>query len=387
MGCTTTRFELKMHADGGGLVRNLTCWEDGGGGAIANFDQAELERIAEVYGVPTPENAAQRHKFPGTFRRQTPQDIGGRGTLDCSRIRRRSLGETWVYMERFRGNDDSDGQIDEFRSSLDRGTDILIAWFESELSSHPAFPRLRTFLDKEFRRDARNLALTMLLFSEEQDGTGREASIARLLQYLMERDYVSVESLVEISRVMRQDDEAGALRLVRRFVARKMSLENEAAADKALAFLSDVKTAEKSFNRYAKATPWYREALGKWQAEHPDEPADNAPSPQDLAMSSCGLNLKFGKGGASLDIELITGVEPFSTNGNWREETGAVVWDMKIGGGTGVAGVRLRLLESTQRDGTDLSVRPGRIRERGTRRILPLVSRAQAAGTERVLPS
>jgi hypothetical protein len=38
-------------------------------------------------------------------------------------------------------------------------TDLLLGWFESELSADPRFGKLREFVDGQFRRDLKNASL------------------------------------------------------------------------------------------------------------------------------------------------------------------------------------------------------------------------------------
>ncbi len=52
--------------------------------------------------------------FAGTFRKQTPADVGGAGRYSYFP---NEMGNAWVYIERFRGDDDLENRLNQRRAA------------------------------------------------------------------------------------------------------------------------------------------------------------------------------------------------------------------------------------------------------------------------------
>ena len=62
-----------------------------------------------------------------------------------------SLGTGWIYVERFRGNDNLLSRINQATQAADQLVDLLVSWSRVELGKHPKYANLRRFL--HFYRD------------------------------------------------------------------------------------------------------------------------------------------------------------------------------------------------------------------------------------------
>ena len=105
--------------------------------------QAELDRLAVLYGMPTVPAAARRFTFVREFPERTPDDVGGAGYCRCWPS---SLGSLGVYVERFRGSDDQAAEVEKRLQAADRLVALLRDWLETRLGRAADWDRLRAFL-------------------------------------------------------------------------------------------------------------------------------------------------------------------------------------------------------------------------------------------------
>lgn len=143
----------------GQLERKLTVFEqrmDGEKWVDVAVEDGELARIAAQYGVDVPKSGGPRHSFSQKFAGRLPDDVGGYGTYTRWST---SLGTATAYVERVRGDDDIAGDLDQRRAAVQRLVALLIGGLEKELAGTPEWPKLRGFLDGEFRRDLVNLSV------------------------------------------------------------------------------------------------------------------------------------------------------------------------------------------------------------------------------------
>lgn len=158
-GCQVRKYELEMTPREGQLERKLTVFEqrkDGAKWVDVAVEDGELARIAAQYGVDVPKSGGPRHSFSQKFAGRLPDDVGGYGTYTRWST---SLGTATAYVERVRGDDDIAGDLDQRRAAVQRLVALLIGGLEKELAGTPEWPKLRGFLDGEFRRDLVNLSI------------------------------------------------------------------------------------------------------------------------------------------------------------------------------------------------------------------------------------
>ncbi len=133
--CEEDEYRIEMRPSGEGLERKLTVArhntqspED----VYTDVPQGTLDALAELYPERFETDNPKTHGFVGTFKEQMPKDVGGAGTYKCLQT---PLGSTFLYVERFRGNDRPGETLEETFRSADRLTDMLIGWLKSEFGS------------------------------------------------------------------------------------------------------------------------------------------------------------------------------------------------------------------------------------------------------------
>jgi len=333
-GCPRNRYVLEIKPDPDGLVRTLTCWrEDGqdtnGVPIIVEFTQEELSTINRLYPKLDSLTRSLKHKFTGKFLGETPDDVGGRGAY---RVFPSRLGAAFVYVERFRGNDDVDATLEI--KAVNQLVDILIRWSQVELGDHPNYARLQRFLDTKLRDDFRNAsryAWTARVLSPTQPGAEKEFGV-RYGQYLAERGYLSMQDLPVLWTAAEAKDTKPILRWLQNLVARQLGVPLEAASSKDLAFLADEDSVKKSFGNFLSNTPEYAARLKRWEEERKTKPGAPKPEPLELPgeLLTQALGLDAGNPADKLTVELTLPVPPTETNGRWDEKRNVITWDADL---------------------------------------------------------
>lgn len=328
-GCTGyNRYEIELVPTRGGIERTLTCWRLPDRNDGPAFPATELVRIAALYPERLTPVDARRHRFRGVFEQEMPADVGGAGTY--TRLET-SLGYAAAYVERFRGDLDLDAALYDRRRNTDRAADLIVGWFEQQLSGSPHWPQVQRFLHQEFRQDLRNLSMYLWLGEQQPQlvEPARKELPFRAALYLKERGYFEVDDLLILTRPDRQEP-VHTLAWIKSVLARKCSLSNE-VVQKELAFLNDPATLRRSWNDYLRNTPEYQRLLKHWQAASP-EPNATPPEPAqvfDELLLEPAISLWLTHPD-ELHVSLATGVPPLHTNGQWEPNQQRVVWSLNL---------------------------------------------------------
>jgi len=75
------------------------------------------------------------------FSGRSPTAPGGRGRGRLLHALHLAVGSASCYVERFRGNDDLEGDLARRRRGADELAGLLLGWLTSELSQDPSFRR------------------------------------------------------------------------------------------------------------------------------------------------------------------------------------------------------------------------------------------------------
>jgi hypothetical protein len=288
-----------------------------------------LARISKLYSKRESPAGAAKQVFSGRFTGKTPEDMGGAGSYTRFNS---PLGSTSSYVERFRGSDDLESGLAarpksqvEFRDSkqcqaADRFADLVARWLAAELGRDPNFPRLKKFLDGEFRRDLRNIAAyawtreTIAALGVETEPNGE--FLVRAGQYLIERGYFSPKQVAAMAQSGLLYDATPLLPHVQRFLAWKMGIPDDHPIPASLDFLGSDARLYASLEKHG-------------GGEHG---ADSML--EDLfALSGIEGTIGFNICGSehdSLDLKLLSGKKPFHTNGKWDEKAAAVIWSKTL---------------------------------------------------------
>ncbi len=134
------------------------------------------------------------------------------------------------------------------------------------MGQDPALPRLREFLDKDLRADLKGLLLLGWAHHVASAGdVGDEELIARAVQYLVERGYLTMTDVPAVARIEVANDSGPFLALAQRLLARKMGVGDRQPIPTSLAFLSDPNRAGKSFAAYVAKTEIFQKRLEAWK--------------------------------------------------------------------------------------------------------------------------
>ncbi|MBC8871049.1 MAG: hypothetical protein H8E44_16615 [Planctomycetes bacterium] len=341
-GCAYDEFLVEITPKGDSFERKLTCWHVGGATVaeeqpetqIAPLSRDKLDRLEQIYGDGRPTDGGRKHVFIGIFQEHTPADVGGSGTYTRYTS---PLGNTVIYAERFRGDDDLAAELARRGAAADQLVDLLIGWFRSEIGETADFARLRDILDRDLRRDLKNVAI----YVWTNDAVGRpkeigEAEFAvRVWQYLRERGYVTAEGLPRLVRAISGAEEHPDLLLsiIRRGLARKMGVPEDEAVPECLAFLANADRVKTSFEAYVRSTDLYKRKLNHWEQDKSRAPDAKPPEPMDV-VGGLVLGQLFPihpfASPDRLEVRLACGTKPFRTNGKWDARVGVVTWEHEL---------------------------------------------------------
>lgn len=359
VGCEHRRYELDQQVEDGKLHRKLTAYVDRSGQGApdpAPLSPEELAEIAKAYGVRTPDGGGPKHTFEGRFPSELPSDVGGRGEF----VEWNSeFGAARIYVERFRGDDDLVRSLALRRDTLDRLVDLLTAWCDKTWADQAERAALHEFLDKELRHDLLNLVFYVKVAeltpgaddvrpdSEQLDLHRPEFEpLVRAGQYLLERDYLTLENLPAWSRAFQStpppDARRDFLQLLQNVVRKKIGLPADQPLPPSLALLGDPARLSKSLNDFLRDTDEYRAKLAAWEQMplegRPELPPEAIEVLAELAAASFGFDTLFERVD-TIHSTLSVDHRPLATNGNWDESQRRIVWTKRIPNGKQAAGL------------------------------------------------
>jgi len=380
IGCDHNEYEIVITPKGGRMVRKLTVARldtvSGDKGKERKeykaFGREELAAIAAIYRAPVPGRKQDRYVFEATFEGGTPQDVGGAGSY--TRLAT-PMGSVHYYCERFRGSDDQAAGLQQSFQAIDRLLDILVGWLKSELGKEKDFDKLHTLLDRDLRKDLKNLSLTLWIgmsvprIVNPDDKKAKEAieevCQARVVQYMIERNYFQPSDVPGLFRTLaeavalkqaprRAEDkpkEADAQatstltakqqealrRVLKQLLSVKAGVRNEKLISKIASLLADDETALGSLLAYYAKTDHFARIKDEWKKEKPPkakEKGQEEPDPaevlSDLAQDCApGEILSFGTDD-KVTVRLNLPAGAFATNGSWDPKARQLTWAGRV---------------------------------------------------------
>ncbi|MBN1851938.1 MAG: hypothetical protein JW829_04410 [Pirellulales bacterium] len=180
-----------------------------------------LANIEKHYGGRQSPADAEKTVFQGNFTDTIPNDLNGAGTFVHYAS---ALGDTYSYVERFQGSDEIQKLLTKRQKAVSKLVDILLDWFDYELSKEPNYPQLHNFINHRFRQDMINLGL--LLWTAEAIGYDlkdvQAEMCARIWQYLREHEYLSTTDILALIRSFTTQDSLPVLKHLQRLAARRL---------------------------------------------------------------------------------------------------------------------------------------------------------------------
>lgn len=332
---------------------------------------SERDTIAAIYKVDP--NIAQPWKR--TFSGRTPNDVGGAGEVGFYQS---DMGGAWIYIERFRGDADPAGTLQERLKSARTLASIVAGWARARLGGRKGFDKLGDYLDGDFPKDLQNLSLLTWTFGavrEMSTGQARSPSTqpmerptkveelvatlgmssgqidvaAMMAQYLIERRYIAIEDAPAAMRALSasstDDQNAAIKRLWRSFLTQKLNLSDTDLINHLASMFDRSEEVGQSFMKYVEDHEAYREHVRR--PADPNHSADRAASnPIDGDATPSGfVNLLIAKSFTppglnvlvlvmkdELRLALALPEAPVFTNGLWDANEGKVSWNTRIDG-------------------------------------------------------
>jgi hypothetical protein len=340
-GCPHNQYVLELKPQGDRLDRTLVfyCEDDvntnTGAPNYQPFGARKLAAITSLYSAQGLTTDGERHVAHGQFTNEMPNDVGGAGAYMNLTT---SLGEAGFYVERFRGNDDLAGTIEQRLKVAEGVADLVVGWAQAELGQAKGYEKLRQFLEVDLRRDLMNLGTYWCeaQFAAIYTTNGYELFAVRFGQYLAERGYFKVADIPGLFRDISAEDSQALLSRIQRLVARKMGVLDTEPVPASLAFLGNSTTLDESLNKYLAGTDSYRAKLKKWEEEKKLKPAAAKPEPYQVMRDRLGDLVEFDLFGHSdhLTVHLSLPAAPVHSNGRWDPALKRVSWETEIEDGT-----------------------------------------------------
>jgi hypothetical protein len=356
-GCPHDEYTVDLQPRGNSIVRTLTFFcadgtDSNGAPNYAQFNTNALKAITALYpaGAVTESSNHWNWTARGTFAGRLPSDIGGAGSYSNFTT---SLGSASLYAERFRGNDDIATSTEARLRAANAMTDHILAWSKAELGNQSHYDDLRRFLDTDFRRDMKNLALYWWLgnIADDERPDGNMEYIARVGQYLVEHHYLQLRDLPVLERGFEENDSDRVCRLIQRLVARKLGIPDSSPLPVALKFLDNSDAMQASWEKYLSTTPEYRHLLFEWHKQRAfatwlnpgyvahntaaifnhsltNAPGPPRPEPTEV-LKKTGDDLTQFDYLSEADVVTVNLALPFPplhTNGKWDGADGKVKW-------------------------------------------------------------
>ncbi len=339
-GCEPiTHYKVELRPKSDGLERTLTIWQtqpelkasEPPRDPLSEEARTRLQALFDHYEFDVED---KRHLFRGMVNEKTPPDIGGAGSY----LRLANpMGATSVYLERIRGEDDQAKVLERRLTSIDQFSGHLAGWLQTELSAEPGWEVFKNFLEEDFQRDIKNIYLYFWsmdsadnfgsnLGSNEIMEKAGGALLARVIQYLSERDYLSLREMPVLTRWLNgeRDDIGPLIEFLQVRLSKKLKTDLKPMF-RHLGELFRNEKAEASFVAYFEKTPAYQKKLEAWRQSHPES---EKPSPtsliSDLIDDLIGEKLFGSPSTFPVEVQLFLASEPEHTNGHW--EDGKVTW-------------------------------------------------------------
>ena len=280
---------------------------------VQRLSPEQLARIGHLYRKRKTPDDAKEQVFAGEFTDRTPADVGGAGfyTHFTSPLGSCLLLCRTLFGRRRPGI--ATRPTPPGRGTGDRPGRRLAG---AELGRDPNFPRLKKFLDEDFRRDLKNLGVYEFTGRVTEDCQKKSNGdfLVRAGLYLCERGYFSPKEVPMLVRAVAGEmcAPAGAHAAA---VGEKNGRRRRATAPR-LAGVPWRSTETEGLDGVRPSTDLFRKRLAQWKTEINRNPKAQEPTPGDVARSLfpgvIGFHLVFGDGDSPevKEVKLFCGQKP-----------------------------------------------------------------------------
>lgn len=330
-GCVRHSYEIEMSLENEGTVqRRISGWKGKPETKVPfPLPQDEQARLSAAYGGVEVINVANKSVVEGTFDGRLPSELGGFGRMVHWST---SLGDLWAYTERFRGQDEPLRLLEARMAAIDRLTELLAEWAESEIADEESRHRISRFLTTDFRRDLHNLSLyasmapAKAVASEDGNSSlGVTEILLRIELYLHERNYLTTDMLPRFVRVWNSPaPNEDALKLLVSSLNHRLNLPADSFIEQLIPAFRSPAALEDSLNTFLRSTPEYEAKI----AHQRNQSVPDSHQSQPIAILGDLLFEGFGIRLANHDhlvVRFRLPEQPFATNGLWNED-GTVEW-------------------------------------------------------------
>ncbi|HEV2693018.1 MAG TPA: hypothetical protein VG347_09015 [Verrucomicrobiae bacterium] len=336
-GCPHNDYTVELKPTAHGMERTLTFYRLDGSDSngvpnYQEFSSNELVAITHIYPAGAVTEDGQRHIAKSEFAGAMPGDVGGAGGYTNYVT---SLGESGIYIERFRGNDDVAGKTLKQYRAADQLADLVVGWSKGEFGHERGYKKLRAFLDGDFRNDLKNAGQYFQLgtVNDLANTNAPEEYAARFFQYLIERGYLKLSDVASIPGLPGgNESEPALMQLMQKLVAEKMEIPAGGPLPKSLSILTNEAALQKSWEGYLAKSDRYRAQHKAWEEMVKANPKLEEPKPaeaaDELVMNLLGISSEFGGEADHLTVKLALKHAPDHSNGKWQN--GRVVWEADL---------------------------------------------------------
>ncbi len=330
-GCTRREYQIEMSLGDDGLHRRLTAWQErteNDRTIIDSLNPAELDTLRSAYGADGRLDDEGRMVFEGLIDDVTPSDVGGMVTVARWTT---SLGTLTAYSERVRGSDDLVGRWEERMQKIDRSCELMSGWAAENAVDAEQGANVTEFIRGPLRDDLKNVAMHCFAFAAmaplQNDRKLFEETVARLIQFGIEHDYVTAQDIRLVHRLGMSADSQEVSDIILSILDHKRGT-GATPFKEIIPALQSVETLEASLADYLADTPEADE-LRQRASNNDLDREDLLGIPVDLLWEAMLFGVFFG-GGDHVSIRFATEQEPFVTNGEWDPATQSVTWNNSV---------------------------------------------------------
>jgi len=325
-GCEEYEYTIHIKPDDDLITRKIVCSD--------NASEQVHAKLKKLY-----DRQIDNNTYEGSFRQNLPEDVGGFGRYVYLSSQ---MGDVYIYVERFRGDDTQALDIEKAFDATDHLVDLIIDWLEFELGEHPNFEELKTFCNEGLREDIKNLIVYMWMGKRIPD-TSEEDVAVRMLLYLYERDYFTLGDISSLAAFINHYD---WMRLyLQRLITKKLGYSDTRELAEELHFLKDWYAMQQSATRFCTSPKMHDRVLQGARARSGDPNLVFDPNwvidPNDILdqlFEEYGIELEtffidfeiFGSHSDKVTVKLDCPRRPFEANGEWDGDTKQLSWSIKI---------------------------------------------------------